>query len=144
MLGKQGQITNVLVSNTGEGDDSLQLSEEVTKFLRSELTNTDVATKMFGILQGNGIPGILLEESDSIKQTDKETSKNLSQLAGYLTSDDFGDDFIKEISDYQNQLTLLGILNKSGLQEDAGKISTLSSTLTILRVDDQKSEWLEQ
>jgi putative ABC transport system permease protein len=140
LLGKQGQITNVLVSNTGEGDDSLQLSEEVTKFLRSELTNTDVATKMFGILQGNEIPGILLEESDSIKQTDKETSKTLSQLAGYLTSDDFGDDFIKEISDYQNQLTLLGILNKSGLQEDAGKISTLSSTLTILRVDDQKSD----
>mgnify|MGYP003312751471 CR=1 FL=1 len=36
LLGKQGQITNVLVSNSGEGDDSLQLSEEVTKFLRSE------------------------------------------------------------------------------------------------------------
>ena len=140
LLGKQGQITNVYVSNTGKGEDSLKLSEDVTKFLRSELTNTEVATNMFGILQNNGISDILLEESDSIKQTDKETSKMLRKLSGYLASNDFGDDFIKEISDYQNQLIILGILDKSGLQEDAGKISALSSTLTVLRVDDEKSD----
>ncbi len=140
LIGKQGQITEVLVSNSGEGEDSLKLSEDVTKFLRSELTNTDIATKMFGILQGNGIPEIFLEESNSINQTDKETSKTLNQLSGHLSSNDFGDDFIKEIGDYQNQLTILGILDKSGLKEDAGKIAALSPTLTTLRVDDQKSD----
>ena len=140
LLGKEGQITNILVSNTGDGEDSLKLSEDVTKFLRSELTNTDVATKMFEILKGNGIPQILLVESNDLKQTDKETSETLSQLSGHLTSNDFGEDFVKEISDYQNQLTLLGILDKSGLQEDAGKISALSPDLTVLRVDDQKSD----
>ena len=140
LIGKQGQITNVYVSNSGEGEDALKLSEDVTKFLRSELTNTDVATNMFRILQGNAIPEILLEESDSISQTDKETSKTLNQLSGHLSSNDFGDDFIKEISDYQNQLTILGILDKSGLKEDAGKIAALSPALTTLRVDDQKSD----
>ncbi|PZC42098.1 MAG: ABC-type antimicrobial peptide transport system [Chloroflexi bacterium] len=140
LIGKQGQITNVYVSNSGEGEDALKLSEDVTKFLRSELTNTDVATKMFGILQGNAIPEILLEESDSISQTDKETSKTLDQLYGHLASNDFGDGFIKGISDYQNQLTILGILDKSGLKEDAGKIAALSPALTTLRVDDQKSD----
>ena len=140
LIGKQGQITNVYVSNSGEGEDALKLSEDVTKFLRSELTNTDVATNMFRILQGNAIPEILLEESNSISQTDKETSKALNQLSGHLSSNDFGDDFIKEISDYQNQLTILGILDKSGLKEDAGKIAALSPALTTLRVDDQKSD----
>lgn len=140
LLGKEGQITNVLVSNTGTGEDSLNLSEDVTKFLRSELTNNEVATDMFEILKGNGIPEILQEESNSIRQTDKETSETLSNLSDHLNSNEFDDDFIKEISDYQNQLILLGILDKSGFQKDAGKISALLPNLTILRVDDQKSD----
>ena len=57
-----------------------------------------------------------------------------------LKANKFGDDFIKDISDYQTQLTILGILDKSGLQEEAGSILVLSSTLTTLRVDDQKSD----
>jgi len=143
LLSKEGKITNILVSNKGIGEDALNLSADVTTFLRSELTDLEVATEIFNILQSNGIPGLLSEESEAVRQTDKETSETLMQLSENLNSDNFDDDFIKDISDYQTRLTILGTLDKSGLQEDVGKISRLSTSLTILRVDDQKSDSLK-
>ncbi len=140
LLNKEDKITNILVSNKGVGEKSLSLSKEVTKFLRTELTNEPVATEIFDILQGNGIPGLLSEESKTVRQTDKEISNTLKRLSENLNSDNFNDDFIKDISDYPTQLMILGVLDKSGLHEDAGKISTLSISLTSLRVDDAKND----
>ncbi|MCH2313933.1 MAG: ABC transporter permease [SAR202 cluster bacterium] len=140
LLDKEGRITNIWVSNTGTGEDALDLSEDVTKFLRTELTDANVATEIFSILQTKKIPDLLFEESNSVRQTDKDTSETLGQMSENLKANKFGDDFIKDISDYQTQLTILGILDKSGLQEEAGSILVLSSTLTTLRVDDQKSD----
>ena len=140
LLDKEGRITNIWVSNAGTGQDSLDLSEDVTKFLRTELTDANVATEIFSILQTKKIPVLLFEESKSVRQTDKKTSETLGQMSENLEANKFGDDFIKDISDYQTQLTILGILDKSGLQEEAGSILVLSSTLTTLRVDDQKSD----
>ena len=140
LVNKDNQITDILVSNKGEGEKSLNLSEDVTKFLRSKLTNTKVATDIFSVLKSNGIPDLISKESESIKQKDKETSETLNKLYENLKSNNLNDDFIKNISDYQTQLTILGVLDKSGLQEDVAKISILSSSLTTLRVDDQKND----
>ena len=140
LLNKEDQISNIFVSNKGEGEKSLALSEDVTTFLRSELTNKKVATDIFNVLKNNGIPSLILKESISIRQNDKETSKTLKRLYENVKSDNIDDDFIKDISDYQTQLTILGVLDKAGLQEDAGKITTLRSSLTTLRVDDQKND----
>ena len=140
LVNKDNQITDILVSNQGEGEKSLDLSEDVTKFLRSKLTNTKVATDIFSVLKSNGIPDLISKESESIKQKDKETSETLNKLYENLKSNNLNDDFIKNISDYQTQLTILGVLDKSGLQEDVAKISILSSSLTTLRVDDQKND----
>tara|TARA_B100000809_G_scaffold2985_1_gene3335 strand:- start:3738 stop:7178 length:3441 start_codon:yes stop_codon:yes gene_type:complete len=140
LLDKEGRITNIWVSNAGTGEDALDLSEDVTKFLRTELTDANVASEIFSVLQTKKIPDLLFEESKSVRQTDKDTSETLGQMSENLKAANFGDDFIKDISDYQTQLTILGILDKSGLQEEAGSILVLSSTLTTLRVDDQKSD----
>ena len=140
ILDRQGQITNILVSNKGDGQKALDLSEDVTKYLRSELTNTRIATEIFDILMSNGIPGLFIKESESLKATDKESSEMFERLAGNLNGDNLDDDYIKDISDYQTQLMILGVLDKSGLQEDAGSISILFTSLTSLRVDDQKSD----
>ncbi len=143
LINKEGKITNILVSNKGIGEDSLNRSEDVTTFLRSELTDLEVATEIFNILQGNGIPRLLSEESETVGQTDKEISETLVQISENLNSNNIGDDFIKGIGDYQIQLTILGMLDKSGLQEHLAKISSLLPSLTILRVDDQKSDSLK-
>ena len=39
LLGKDGMITNIAISNKGDGTKSLELSDSVTKYLRSNLTN---------------------------------------------------------------------------------------------------------
>jgi len=139
-LGKEGQITNILVSNKGDGQGALDLSEDVTKFLRSKLTNTKVATEIFDILKGNGIPALFMEESESLKETDKETSETFERLSENLSTDNFDDDYITDISDYQTQLMILGVLDKWEMPEEAGATSMLFTTLTTLRVDDQKSD----
>ena len=138
LLDKEAKITEIAVSNNGSGEKSLELSEDVTKFLRSQLANTDVISEIFGILQGNGIPDLLSEEARNLQQTDKESSETLGQIAENLKSNNFDVDFITDISDYRIQLMVLGTLDQSGLVEDLVKVSMLSSSLQTLRVDDEK------
>ena len=126
LLGKENQITNIFVSNVGTGDNSIDLSDEVTKFLRSELTNQDVASEIFNTLQSNDIPNLISEESKEIQQTDNETYEDLIQLSTNLKNDEFNIDFITGISSYTTQLLILGILEKSGLQKEAA--TTVSYT----------------
>ena len=45
LLNKENMITNIAISNKGDEIDSLELSDDVTKFLRSNLTNNEVAKK---------------------------------------------------------------------------------------------------
>ena len=80
-LGKENKLTNIAVSNIGKGNESLEYSEDVTKFLRSNLTNQTVAQEVFNLLKTNDIPTILNNESISIKDTDKETSETLIELS---------------------------------------------------------------
>ena len=140
LLGKQNKLTNIAVSNIGEGDKSLEYSEDVTKFLRSNLTNQDVAMSLFDLLKSNNIPSIILEEANDLKETDKDTYDTLSELSEKLNNDTFDDDFITTISDYPTQLVLLGILQKSSLEQEAGKVLKMSQGLTRLRVDNSKSD----
>ena len=140
LLNKENLLTNIAVSNIGEGDESLKYSEDVTKFLRSNLTNQNVAQEVFSLLQTNEIPSILKNEAISIIETDNETSETLIELSDKLEKDIYDDDFITNITDYPTQLVLLGILQKSGLQQEAAKILKMSQDLTRLRVNNIKSD----
>ena len=82
----------------------------------------------------------LKNEAISIKETDNETSETLIELSDKLEKDIYDDDFITTITDYPTQLVLLGILQKSGLQQEAAKILKMSQDLTRLRVDNIKSD----
>ena len=53
LLNKENLLRNIAVSNIGEGDESLKYAEDVTKFLRSNLTNQNVAQEVFSLLQTN-------------------------------------------------------------------------------------------
>ena len=142
LLDKDGMITNIAISNKGDGAKSLELSDDVTKFLRSNLTNNQVAKNFFDVLSGNGIPALIKEEAVAIEERDKETSEELSRIASDLENSKFNVDFITSISDYQLQLIILGALDKAGLQEDAGKLLMIEKemgALTKLRVDDSKN-----
>lgn len=143
ILDKKDQITEILVSNKGTGEDSVNLSEDVTKFLRSELTNNEVASTLFEILQTNNIPTLLLTEAGELKQTDSELSETLTNLSDSLTTKNLDLEFITNIGDYQTQLTIMGILSKAELQEEAGKTSMMFSSLSKLRVQEDKKDSLE-
>ena len=143
LLGKEGEITNILVSNKGIGEDSLDYSGEVSDFLRTELTDKAVAQEIFNVLKGDGIPDVLLSESDELRDEDKDMSENLTQLSSTLTSNIFDEEFVKEISDYQTQLVVTGILEKAEYKNEAMKVASASSSLTILRVDESKKNGLE-
>ena len=140
LLNKENMITNIAISNKGDEVDSLELSDDVTKFLRSNLTNNEVAKDFFDILSGNGIPNLIKEEASSIEERDKETFEELNNIAISLEGNKFDIDFITSISDYQIQLIILGALDKAGLQEEAGKLVMLSGDLTTLRVEESKNQ----
>ena len=140
LLDKENKLTNIAVSNIGEGDKSLEYSDDVTKFLRSNLTNQNVALSLFDLLKSNNIPSIILDEANEIKETDSDTYDTLYELSEKLNNNTYDDDFITSISDYPTQLVLLGILQKSGLEQEAGKVLRMSQDLTRLRVDNVKSD----
>ena len=50
LIGANGQITNIFVSNAGTGEKSIELSDEVTRFLRSKLTDPQSASQTFNLL----------------------------------------------------------------------------------------------
>ena len=139
LLGKEGMITNIAVSNAGNQDRSLELSDDVTQYLRLNLTNKQVANKFFEILSSNGIPAIIREEAKSIEQTDSETFEELSKISSDLENNNFNEDFITSVGDYQLQLIILGALDKSGLQNEAAQLLMMFGDLTTLRVDDSKN-----
>ncbi len=96
--------------------------------------------KGIDLLKSNNIPSIILDEANEIKETDSDTYDTLYELSEKLNNNTYDDDFITSISDYPTQLVLLGILQKSGLEQEAGKVLRMSQDLTRLRVDNVKSD----
>jgi len=143
LLDKENKITNIGVSNIGDGDESLVYSDDVTKFLRSQLTNNDVASEIFDLLKSDEIPKFINKEAEELKDTDKETYERLTELSKKLSDNTYDDEFLNTISDYPTRLLLLGILEKSGFQKEAVKILVLSQDLTRLRVDNTKSDGIK-
>ena len=140
LLGKEDHLTAIYVSNKGSGEKSLELSDSVTNFLRSQLVDPDVASSIFSTLGSNDIPSILQKESELSKEDDRDLSESLQSLALNLRDESYNDNFIEEITEYQTQLALLGILEKSGLQAEAIKLTSSLPELTILEVEDTKNQ----
>ena len=140
LLDKENKITNIAVSNIGDGDESLEYSDDVTKFLRSQLTNNDVASEIFDLLRSNDIPKFINQEAEGIKETDEETYEKLTELSKKLIDNTYDDEFLTSISDYPTRLLLLGILEKTGFEKEAVKVLILSQDLTRLQVDNTKSD----
>lgn len=140
LLDKENKITNIGVSNIGDGDESLEYSDDVTKFLRSQLTNNDVASEIFDLLRSNDIPKFINQEAEGIKETDEETYEKLTELSKKLIDNTYDDEFLTSISDYPTRLLLLGILEKTGFEKEAVKVLILSQDLTRLQVDNTKSD----
>ena len=140
LLDKEGKITEIYVSNVGQGDKSLELSESVTKYLRSNLANKDTALEIFNILSAPQILSLLTAEAEELKTLDEETSQTITDMVSDLKAGNFSDDFITTITDYQLVLLILGILDKAEMQIDSGKLFMLSTGLIQLRVDDQKND----
>ena len=139
LLGKENMITNIAISNSGDQDKALELSDDITQFLRLNLTNKQVANKFFEILSSNEIPNLIMEEAKSIEQTDSETYEELIRIATDLEDNNFNEEFITSVGDYQLQLIILGALDKAGLQVEAAQLLMMFGDLTTLRVDDSKN-----
>ena len=135
LLGKENMITNIAISNSGDQDKALELSDDITQFLRLNLTNKQVANKFFEILSSNEIPNLIMEEAKSIEQTDSETYEELIRIATDLEDNNFNEEFITSVGDYQLQLIILGALDKAGLQVEAAQLLMIFAYLNALRVD---------
>ena len=80
-----------------------------------------------------------MEEAKSIEQTDSETYEELIRIATDLEDNNFNEEFITSVGDYQLQLIILGALDKAGLQVEAAQLLMMFGDLTTLRVDDSKN-----
>ena len=140
LLEKEESITEILVSNSGKGEDTLALSEDVADFLRFELTDKGAAQKIFDLLRADSIRDLLLNESKNLQTEDRDMSDTLKELESHLSSDNPDKNFIKDISEYQTQLVLTGILDKAGYAEQSIEIAAASSSLTMLRVEESKND----
>ena len=140
LLGKPNSITEIYISNKGDVLQGLDLSEEVTKDLRLNFLNKDVADDIFSLLQTSGIPKMLSEQAIELQELDTEISEKVSEISKILDGGEITDDFKGSIADYQLMLILVGLLDKEGFSDQSIDLLIRSTQLVELRIDDQKSD----
>ena len=71
-------------------------------------------------------------KAKSIEQTDSKTYEELIRIATDLEDNNFNEEFITSVGDYQLQLIILGALDKAGLQVEAAQLLMMFGDLTTL------------
>ena len=139
ILSRDGEIDSIGVSNLGGIEDSLVHSEEVTKYLRTNLLNLDVAGQIFTMLKKPGVINELGKKIDDVKTAD-ETKNDLNKIVKELNSPVMSDEFVALIGDQ----SVRGLTFSSIKDLEDGELTSLlalqARTLGDFRIDDSKAD----
>ena len=142
MMGQPGKFTEVLISNRGGLEGGLDLSEEVTRDLRLRFSNRETAQDIYNIL---GDPRALALYDFAIEgeNASRDLQDDISALRSELDRGTMSDEFISIVADRQFSSTLVTILSRGELLEEAERLNALNLEFFRLTVDDVKADRLE-
>ncbi len=142
MMGQPGKYTEILISNRGGLEGGLDLSEEVTRDLRLRFSNRDTAQEIYDIL-GDRRALALYDFAIEGENASRDLQDDVATLRSELDRGTMSDEFISLVADRGFSSTLVTILNRGGLIEEAERLNALNLEFFRLAVDDVKADRLE-
>ncbi|MDE2823592.1 MAG: FtsX-like permease family protein, partial [Chloroflexota bacterium] len=142
MMGQPGKYTEILISNRGGLEGGLDLSEEVTRDLRLRFSNQETAQEIYNIL-GDRRALALYDFATEGENASRDLQDDVATLRSELDRGTISDEFISLVADRGFSSTLVTILNRGGLIEEAERLNALNLEFFRLAVDDVKADRLE-
>ena len=139
ILSRNGEIDSIGISNLGGIEDSLVHSEEVTKYLRTELLNNTIADKIFVLLQTSQVIEELNAKIDDIKTPD-ESKNDLRKVVTELNRSNMSNEFVALIGDQSIRGLIQSTLKDIDDGELTSKVAFESRKLGNFRIDDSKAD----
>ena len=142
MMGQPGKYTEILISNRGGLEGGLNLSEEVTRDLRLRFSNRETAQEIYDIL-GDRRALALYDFAIDGENASRDLQDDIATLRSELGRGAISDEFISLVADSGFSATLVTILNRGGLVDEAERLNALNLEFFRLAVDDVKADRLE-
>jgi len=140
LFGKQGMVNTIFISNQGDLRGGANLSDDVTKKLRSLLADDRVANELRASLSN---PTVLAELDAAKAKSTPKVGDKLSALITELAKDSATPELKSLLGDGDIQAQLKTIIPKLPDKQAAERIDTLLSQLSKYRVDDVKKAALD-
>ncbi len=142
MMGQPGKYTEILISNRGGLEGGLALSDEVTGDLRLRFSDRETAQEIYDIL-GDRRALALYDFALEGGNASRDLQDDIAQLRSELAQGAMSNEFISLAADRQFSSTLVTILDRGGLVEEAEQLNALNLKFFRLAVDDVKADRLE-
>ena len=142
IMDREGQFNRVDISNRGDVLGGLELSDEVTDYLRLKFLRPDIADELFEVLKGDVIADAIDARLETAEISGGLTD-DLSELAEELRKPDRSDRFAVLMADDGVAIAVMAGLEEAGFHEQALQALPLALELPLLRVSDIKSFLIE-
>lgn len=143
MMGQTNdKFTQALISNRGGLEGGLALSDEVTRDLRLQFSNREAAREIHEILRAPRAMA-LYDFAIEGENASADLRDDIAALRSELDRSTVTDRFVSLVADRQFSATLVTILNRGGLIEEAERLNALNLEFFRLTVDDVKADRLE-
>ncbi len=141
VFGREGQINSIVVSNRGDAESGVDLSDDVAQGLRVIFASREVAADLLAVLSQEPALEALRERSESLKGIRKADMERLvTELEGGLVSDDL----VGLLSDEKVSDEVLKALDRVELAQVQGEADTLFGDLAEFHVFEVKQSVMEE
>ena len=141
VLGREGYINSIVVSNSGDQYSGAEHSEEVTTALRVQFTDREIAGQLHAALSDPAVLDALAEKEAGARP---ERQQELASLRAELSASELSDELIAHLADDEMRGHILSALDDSGQVESIREVSTLFESLAEFRVLDVKRQFIDQ
>ena len=141
VLGREGYINSIVVSNSGDQYSGAEHSEEVTTALRVQFTDREIAGQLHAALSDPAVLDALAEKEAGAWP---ERQQELASLRAELSASELSDELIAHLADDEMRGHILSALDDSGQVESIREVSTLFESLAEFRVLDVKRQFIDQ
>ncbi len=141
VLGREGYINSIVVSDRGDQYSGVENSKEVTTALRVQFTDRAVAAQLQSVLSQPPVLEALVEREAGARP---ERQEEIAMLRAELTRTELSDELISLLADDTVRADLLEALEDSGQAEVIREVSTHFENLAEFQVLDIKRQFIDQ
>ena len=142
ILSRDGEIDEIGISNLGGVENSIEHSEQVTKFLRLQLVDRSIAEKIFLLLHDEEPVKALKKKYDD-PRISEDVKIDIDKVISELTKPEMGDEFIDLIGDKSTIATIQSAVKSIRDGEISSQINFLYRSVSKFEVINQKSDLLK-